>query len=110
MYQCSVVHGVESVEIHEALRLLRSALSLGADVNSACWVESGGQYYPPLEYVCVLHRCRLQGNWVYGVLDGMLKRGARPKFCEFQGEEMRQYAQNLLADCTRVSSANKSLA
>lgn len=57
----SLNQAVTDADFEAALCMLSSVVAGGADVSAPCWVDDAGtEFYPPLEYVCVLHKLRLK--------------------------------------------------
>lgn len=72
----SLNQAVTDEDFEAALSLLGSVVAAGADVRAPCWVDgTGNEYYPPLEYMCVLHKLRLQLDAVADIARSIAQAG-----------------------------------
>lgn len=93
----SMNQAVTDEDFEANLNLLRSVVADGADVHAPCWVdESDNKYYPPLEYICVLHKHRLKIDALADIARSIAKSGAELHPELFVNTNMLEYAQKLL--------------
>ena len=81
-------------EYKSALELLRKVVaSPDTDIFSPCWTD----YYPPLEYLCVLHKVRLGNNDVAEIARSIARAGAKLHPEMFVGNDnMVEHAKKIL--------------
>ena len=93
----SLNQAVTDQDFEANLSLLSSAVTEGADVHAPCWVDkTGNKYYPPLEYLCVLHKHRLQLGSVADIARSIARSGAKLHQDLFVHTNMVEHAQKLL--------------
>lgn len=72
----SLNQAVTNEDFEAAICLLRSVVAAGACVRAPCWVDgTGTEYYPPLEYLCVLHKYRLQLDAIADIARSIARAG-----------------------------------
>lgn len=60
------------------LKLLQRAVAEGCDLHAPCWVNhEQNKFYPPLEYMCVLHKVRLRCDDMVQIARSMVAAGAK---------------------------------
>jgi hypothetical protein len=74
----SINTAIADSDFYTGLTLLRRAVAEGCgDLHAPCWVDTdGNKYYPPLEYVCVLHKIRLKLDDMVDIAKSMVAAGA----------------------------------
>lgn len=89
-------------QVDEAEILLHAAMDDEADVLSPCWDTPEGDrpYYTPLEFMCVMHKLRVKGAWIYGAAARMIARGATltRSNTDFWSPDMTAYAERICQD------------
>ena len=77
----SMNRALTDADFYAALELMHAAIQAGADVHAPCWAATidpkGTEYYPPLEYLCVLNLCRLKCDDVANAARAVALAGAR---------------------------------
>ena len=100
----SLNHAFTDEDYERALTLLRNVVaSSDIDLCSPCWsyvtpdTASGlFEYYPPLEYLCVLHKVRLGNDEVAEIIRSIARAGAILHPEMFQSSNMVAHAKRLL--------------
>ena len=73
----SINTAIADSDFYTGLTLLRKAIAEGCDLHAPCRVDDeGNKYYPPLEYMCVLHKIRLKVDDMVDIAKSMVAAGA----------------------------------
>ena len=106
----SLNQAITDEDFEICMKLLNTLLTTpGVDIHSPCWVAPASTcgskviYYPPLEYLCVLHKVRLRCSSVAEIIRSISRAGAKLHPEMFMGNSnVVDHAQRILQfQCAR---------